>query len=247
VRRADDHRPLILGLADNILFDLQSARDDDRMDVLLNGKFLHITTIANDENGLFPIQVVQPAPERLNLHRGHDEDKVTDVAFGRSRQECAADGLNQLLQSSTDFTLKTNLIAGWEQVLADLKGGDKPDAALVLVYYRQTAKALLADPGEGLVDWLFGTDAHNLRVHDIFDARPDTGDEPGCFKAKFRQGVVNSLVRISTARRSHLVRSGRLLELCIGDRRTDRIHVRVLVANYDSLHAFLVARPPLWQ
>ena len=113
VRRADDHRPLILGLADNILFDLQSARDDDRMDVLLNGKFLHIVTIADNEHGLFMIQIAQPAPERLNVHCGYDENEVTDVAFGRSRQECAADGLDQLLQSSTDFAVKTNLIGNF--------------------------------------------------------------------------------------------------------------------------------------
>ena len=109
---SDDHRPLTLGLADDNLFDLQSTCDDDGMNVLLDGKPLHIVTIADDENRLFLIQVAQPAPERLDLHSRYDQNEMTDVALGRSRQECAANRLDELLQSGTDFALQTHLARG---------------------------------------------------------------------------------------------------------------------------------------
>ncbi len=66
---------------------------------------------------------------------------MTDVAFRRSCQECAANRLDDFLQSGAHLPVQAHLIAGWEKVLGDLEGGNEPDTAL-------SSCPLLADRGD---------------------------------------------------------------------------------------------------
>ncbi len=99
----------------------------------------------------------------------------------------------------------------------------------------------MADSGEGLVDWLLGSDAHHVPIHHILDARPYARDEQGRFKAEFCERIIDSLVGVATASRAHIVCACRLLELRIANGGTNGIHVWVFVTNYDCLHAIWVA------
>ncbi len=143
--------------------------------------------------------------------------------------------------------MQTDLVAWREKILADLEGGNEPYTALVLVHHRKSAKAVLTDAGKCLVDRFLRSDAHHVRIHNILDSRPDAGQEPRRFEAKLCQRVVDPLVGIPTTRGPYFVRASRLLEFRISNRGTNRIHVRVLVTNDDSLHAFLVACTRFWQ
>ncbi len=61
VRRADDHcAPFFRRLEDGLI-NLQSSGDDYRMDLLLNGKFLHIVAVADDEHRFLVVEVCPAA------------------------------------------------------------------------------------------------------------------------------------------------------------------------------------------
>ncbi len=110
---------------------------------------------------------------------------MTYVAFGRSCQEGATNGLDDILQSGAHLSLQAHLIAGWEKILGDLEGGNEPDTVPVLVHNRQTAETVLADSRKRLIDGLLGSDANHFPVHHILDARPYARYEQRCVKAEF--------------------------------------------------------------
>ena len=63
VRRADDHYVPFFRRPEDILIDLQSSDNDYRVDFLLDGKFLDVSAVADDENRFLVVQVAQPALE----------------------------------------------------------------------------------------------------------------------------------------------------------------------------------------
>jgi hypothetical protein len=211
------------------------------MDFLLNGKLLDVMPVTYDEDGFLVVEGAEPALERFNLHCGDDQDEMTYVAFGRSCQEGATNGLDDILQSGVHLAVQADLIARWEKILGDLEGGNESNTVPSLVYNWQTAETVLADSRKRLVDGLLGSDANHFPIHHILDTRPDARHEQRCVEAEFGERIINPLVGVATAGSAHILCACRLLEFRITNGGTNGIHVRVFVTNYECLHAIWIA------
>ena len=118
----------------------------------------------------------------------------------------------------------------------DLERIQEPDAALVIVHDGKAAKPAAVDELDGLVNRRIGMNTDDVRLHHVADARAEIAEKDGRLDAEMMQGKIDPGIGRSAARGDHVLPSGKTLEFGVSDRRTDRVHVRILVANDDGLH-----------
>src|SRR5204862_3044325 len=110
------------------------------------------------------------------------------------------------------------------------------EKAPVSVNHRQAAQPPLFEQMNGIVKSRFGRNANHVALHHIADPIREIADEYWRLDAEFVEDEIYPFVRIPGPGGDYIGRPCRALEVSVSQRCTDRIHIRILVADDDGLH-----------
>ena len=121
--------------------------------------------------------------------------------------------------------------------MADLERGEQAEEAPRSIDDRQAAQPPFLEQMDGIISRRVGLDANHVAFHHIAHAIREIADEHRRLDPELVQHEIDPLVCIAGPGRNDIGSAGDPLEMRVSHGRTNRIHIRVLVADDDGLHA----------
>ena len=231
VRRGDDADLLALREFKQPLFHLQAAGDDDHADAFLDGGFLDVLPVADDDAQFFPQKRFHPRGERFGTHRANDHDQILLALRLERDEQFALQRLRKIGERGQHAPRVHQPVGRGEKKFAQLEQREQAVAAPLLVEHGQDADVALVHEMQGLGGGGVRRHAHDLALHHVGNFQRHVSHESGRGHAKGVQDKINPVVGVAAARGHGLSHAGAAFELRVADGRADRVRVGVAVAD----------------
>ena len=232
VMRGEQQRHLLLGREiHHRLGHRQTARDDDHAHLLANRQILNLQPIA-DHHDQFLLRVIRKAlVERLHAHRADHQDEILLAIHVRPEDDLRVQRAGEIAHGREHPARFHETARHRQEELRHLEHRQKPLAHAIVREHRQHADVLVVHHTQGMRHRLLRRHTHDVRRHHVTNFRRDIGDKAGRGDPERLEDEIDSVIRIATANRLRVGSSGPALELRVTDGRTDRVRVRVAVAD----------------
>ena len=216
-----------------------SASDDDGARAILNGEQLRARSVADEDHEMPFLGGVffEASGKCFALHRGDDEKELLLFVAEIPADELGAEGARDIGERCGDDARCGGFIARGEKMMRDFECVQQTEAAIVIIHHGQAAQSPTFDELNGVVDGGVGVDADDIRLHHIVDARGEVVDEHGRLRGEFTKDEINARVRLAAAGGDDIFPARQPFEFRVAECCADGIHVGILVADDDSLHA----------
>ena len=212
------------------------AGHDDGADLRRDRQHLNVVAVADEENELLGALVLQALGKSIRAHRPDHEQILRGFVGQFAGQHFAAEGGNDAGEWGGDEARRVRFLPRREEVMADLESGEQAEKAPLSIDYRQAAQPSFLEQMNRIINRRVGVDANHVAFHHIAHPVGEIADKDRRLDPEFVQHEIDPLVRVPGAGRDHIGSARDTLEVRVGHGRTNRIHIRVLVADDDGLH-----------
>ena len=201
-----------------------------------DGERLNIVAIADEEHESLGPQLAQPRGKSFRPHRADHEQIFRGLVRQLAAQDLAAKSIDNAGERGGDETRGVRFFARREKVMTDLESREQAEETPLSIHHRETAQPHFLEKMDGIVNRRVGVDADHVAFHHVAHPVGEIADEDGRLDPEFVEHEIDPLVGVSGPGGDHVGSAGDPLEMGIGNSRTNRIHIRIFVADDDGLH-----------